>query len=269
MIHKLNYYNQASWFTKKHLLDWGTCIAVFLTEQVITNFVINPFHRYEPDEGNFQLVQYPLLGDIVPTWALLVICIVLPMAVFFAFYLYYRNLHDFHHAALGLLETFTATMLFTDFLKVIAGRYRPDYQARLVGGNEALIRDGRMSFPSGHSSLSFATMTFLSFYICGKIKIFRKEGGAMWKVLLVLIPFAISSFVAVSRTRDYHHDFSDITAGSFIGLAIGVFIYFMNFNSLFSKECALPKSRVNPNYAKDGLLYVDREYTAMSISTGL
>eukprot|EP01133_Synstelium_polycarpum_P016923 gene16923-20130_t len=260
------YYKQATWFTRSHIIDWVTCIVVFLLEQVITNFAIHPFDRFEP--SGFQLVEYPLLKDIVPTWLLMLVVFVLPLAVFFGFYLYYRNLHDFHHAFLGLFETFTITMIFTDFLKVIAGRYRPDYAARVASGaSAAIIRDGRMSFPSGHSSLSFAAMTYLSLYICGKLKVFRKEGAAMWKILIAMLPYAICSLIAVSRTRDYHHDFGDIIAGSCIGLAIGNFIYFANFNTLSSKESALPKNRLNPSYAKDGLLFADKEdiYTSLSI----
>ncbi|KYQ96797.1 phosphoesterase [Tieghemostelium lacteum] len=273
MIHKLGYYKTTNWYTRKHLIDWLTCLGIFVTEQILTNFVINPYKRYEPDGSEFQLALYPLLDDIVPTWLLLTIGLLLPTCVFVSYYIYYRNSHDLHHALLGLFETFTFTMLFTDFLKITAGRYRPDYQSRLSTHNASIIRDGRLSFPSGHSSLSFSTMAFLSLYLCGKLKIFRKDGGAVWKVLVVLAPYAISSTIAISRTIDYHHDFSDILGGSFIGLAMGVFIYFMNFNSLFSKECSLPKNRIHPNYAKDiltsdGLLYPERDtYTSLSISS--
>jgi len=260
-----------SWYTKSHIYDWVSCLGVFVVEQILTNFVINPRIRYEPN--NFTLVDYPLLPDIVPAWLLLIICILLPLAIFGGFYFYYRNAHDFHHASLGLVQTFTVTMLFTDFLKIIASRYRPDYAARvaLKGVESKLARDGRLSFPSGHSSLSFSCMAFLTFYIAGKTKVFRKDGGSMWKVYLCLVPLMISSLIAVSRTVDYHHDFSDITAGAFIGLSCGVFIYFVNFNSLFSKECALPKSRVSPNYAREsGLLFSqEREYTSLSISSSL
>ncbi|EGG16548.1 phosphoesterase [Cavenderia fasciculata] len=264
MIHKLGYYKQAKWFTNQHFGDWALCIGVFVTEQILTNFVIHPYDRFEPT--GFQLVEYPLLKDIVPTWALLMIALLIPLAVFAGFYLYYRNMHDFHHAFLGLFETFTMTLLFTDFLKVIAGRYRPDYLARVETNDQSLIRDGRMSFPSGHSSLSFASMTYLSFYLCGKLRVFRKEGAAMWKILIVMSPYAISSLVAVSRTVDYHHDFSDILAGTLIGLCIGSFIYFMNYNTLASKECSLPKNRINPNYAKDGLLFAENTYTSLSMT---
>ncbi|KAN0000610.1 hypothetical protein ACTFIZ_001055 [Dictyostelium cf. discoideum] len=271
MIHRVSFYGKTTWFTKQHLIDWFLCLGIFVIESILFNFVIQPFHRYEPESSlsanTFQLVQYPLLSDIVPVWLLMLIALGLPMIVFIGYYIKNRNSHDFHHAALGLFQAFTITMLFTDILKVTAGRYRPDYGARVATGIAAVIREGRVSFPSGHSSVSFCGMTFLSFYLCGKTKVFLKDGGNILKALGCLCPFMISSLVAVSRTVDYHHDFSDILAGSVIGLSIGVFVYFMNFNSLFSKECSLPKNRINPHYARDGLL--SAEYQSLSISSSL
>ncbi|EFA81591.1 phosphoesterase [Heterostelium album PN500] len=266
MIHKIGYYNHIPWFSKQHIGDWVMCIVIFLTEAVLFNFLIQPYDRYMPDGFAFQLIQYPMKPDIVPTWALMLIAFGIPILIFSAFYYSHRCLHDFHHACLGLIQTFTMTMLFTDFLKVLAGRYRPSYGARFDTENKSLIHDGRMSFPSGHSSISFATMTFLSLYLCGKLKVFRREGAPTWKIFIVLTPYMLSAFVAVSRTMDYHHDFSDILGGTVIGLCMGAFLYKTNFNALTSKECSLPKNRINPHYAKDGLLFAEKDDTLLSIN---
>ncbi len=84
-----------------------------------------------------------------------------------------QSAHDFHHASLGLAEAVLFTLLFTDVLKVVCGRYRPDWYGsapppnnasffgRLIqyryarqGLSGAIISDGRQSFPSGHASVS-------------------------------------------------------------------------------------------------------------------
>ncbi|EGC38815.1 hypothetical protein DICPUDRAFT_75571 [Dictyostelium purpureum] len=265
MIHNVAHYKKNKWYTKQHLIDWFTCAGIFITESIIFNFVLQPNVRYEPDGSNFQAVQYPLLPDIVPAWLLMIIAIVLPMIVFLGFFINHRNGHDLHHAALGLFQAFTITMLFTDTLKIIAGRLRPDYGARVALNDAALIRDGRQSFPSGHSSVSFCGMTFLAFYLCGKTRVFLRDGGNIFTALICLSPFMVSSLVAVSRVVDYHHNFDDILAGSVLGLAISSFVYFMNFNSLFSKQCSLPKNRINPHYAKNALI-TNEDYVSLSFS---
>jgi diacylglycerol diphosphate phosphatase/phosphatidate phosphatase len=39
-----------------------------------------------------------------------------------------------------------------------------------------IMIDGFKSFPSGHSSFSFAGLGFLAFYIAGKVKMFDQKG---------------------------------------------------------------------------------------------
>ncbi|KAF8829252.1 hypothetical protein HHX47_DHR3001157 [Lentinula edodes] len=40
----------------------------------------------------------------------------------------------------------------------------------------SLLKDGFRSFPSGHSSLSFAGLGFLAFYVAGKLHLFDHKG---------------------------------------------------------------------------------------------
>eukprot|EP01089_Gocevia_fonbrunei_P015381 TRINITY_DN4490_c0_g1_i2.p2 TRINITY_DN4490_c0_g1~~TRINITY_DN4490_c0_g1_i2.p2 ORF type:complete len:125 (+),score=16.04 TRINITY_DN4490_c0_g1_i2:619-993(+) len=98
-----------------------------------------------------------------------------------------------------------------------------------------------MSFPSGHSSISFCCLTFLALYIAGKLGLFREGGGALWKALCFLFPMSVAAWVAVSRTRDYHHHFSDVLAGSILGTSIAVMCYLLNFHSLLGEKSHLPK----------------------------
>lgn len=80
-------------------------------------------------------------------------------------YLRSKNLHEFHNACLGIIQAMTVTYLFTNGCKLYAGRYRPDWYAR----NNPNDNQGRVSFPSGHSSWSFCAMTYLSLYLAGMV----------------------------------------------------------------------------------------------------
>jgi diacylglycerol diphosphate phosphatase/phosphatidate phosphatase len=83
----------------------------------------------------------------------------------------------------------------TQFVKITVGRPRPDVIDRCqpptgsvdptfglsnwticTQANEAILRDGFRSFPSGHSSMSFAGLGFLSFYLAGKLHLFDSRG---------------------------------------------------------------------------------------------
>lgn len=99
------------------------------------------------------------------------------------------------------------SLLFLDIIKVTVGRPRPDFFYRcfpdgimnsemLCTGDSWKVMDGRKSFPSGHSSFSFATMGFLSFYLMGKLKIFSDEGrGKSLRLILCFIPLIAAMLV--------------------------------------------------------------------------
>ena len=104
-------------------------------------------------------------------------------------------------------------------------------------------REGRYSFPSGHSSSAFTSMTFLAFYLMGKFHVFSNKHTTCFGLqLLTASPYGLAIFVAVSRTMDYHHHFSDIIAGALLGSGIGVYIYYMYFPSLWKETSEIPKT---------------------------
>merc|ERR1712187_579288 len=91
------------------------------------------------------------------------------------------------------------------------GRLRPDFLARCVPSNGECTRhgpdviEGRKSFPSGHTCLSFAGLAYLSLYIAAKL-IHLQNGrwaGSLWKVLLAGSPWVVVLWVGLSRIADY------------------------------------------------------------------
>ncbi|KAG5507095.1 hypothetical protein JKF63_05841 [Porcisia hertigi] len=126
-------------------------------------------------------------------------------------------------------------------LKVYAGRLRPDFLSRLksVGYTNSTpglpnpqtdpnyycalmdthpnLKEGRLSFPSGHSSTSFSVFTILSLFLVAHLRPFAFHASFV-RLMICLSPIIVATVCAVSRTRDNKHHFSDILTGSLIGI---------------------------------------------------
>lgn len=98
----------------------------------------------------------------------------------------------------------------------------------LCDGVASVIKEGHKSFPSGHSSWSFAGLGFLSWYVAGKVKAFDRRGHVA-KLCVVLLPLLLAAMVAVSRVDDYWHHWQDVFAGGILGLVVASFCYLQFF----------------------------------------
>lgn len=162
---------------------------------------------------------------------------------------------------------------FTELFKVICGRLRPDFLDRCkpavtvqqgfaafgsgtprefgeVGfdpkcteKDARALRDGRVSFPSGHSSTSYVVGWFGCFYLLwgatvrSGMELNRRlyvPGDGFWRRLgkeamsallmaLMLFQLAYPWGVGVSRFRDNRHNASDIIAGFMLGLTFAAY----------------------------------------------
>jgi len=226
------------------LLDWAACIVLMIVG-VLFATLVPPFKRYLPP--NDPSVSFPYTPDIIPTWLLVLICAIVSIGAILIGQLCYRSLHDLHHALLTLAETNTLTFFLTNFLKTIVARYRPTYLAIMADPNmsELTKRDAHFSFPSGHASSAFCTMLFVSLYLAGKTGLFNKHSHSIALklprlLLIVFAPLSVATMISVSRTMDYHHNFSDVLAGTVLGCFVAVMCYFANYGSLLSSTSHLP-----------------------------
>ncbi|CCW71873.1 unnamed protein product [Phytomonas sp. Hart1] len=135
-------------------------------------------------------------------------------------------------------------LLVVDILKFYAGRLRPDYISRLErlgyrpqDGNpdpqdnpkwycdlmrtEEDLRQGRLSFPSGHSGAYFAIFTVLTGFAFTHLRPFARQGSFL-RLFLALTPLTVAFLCAVSRTRNNKHHFSDIVAGAGMGMGAAI-----------------------------------------------
>lgn len=87
------------------------------------------------------------------------------------------------------------------------------------------IRDAFASFPSGHSSLIFSSMTYLSSILMFFSKIYKKYYVFIVNVIVVFGSYIIACWVAITRVQDYKHRTYDIFAGAFLGICVASLVW--------------------------------------------
>ncbi|KAI1832116.1 hypothetical protein DTO027I6_9514 [Penicillium roqueforti] len=191
-----------------------------------------------------------------------------------------RKFWEWNVGWMGLALALASTWTATQGLKALIGKPRPDLLARCnpdvariaeftVGGLGESVRgaatlvsweicrdrssslriDGFASFPSGHSSFSFAGLIYLTLWLCSKFSVafpylprypiedqsysddslsVRKRGAAppVYLMLIAFFPTATACFIAGSRWFNYRHNGFDILFGA----AIGLFFAYIAFN---------------------------------------
>ena len=171
-----------------------------------------------------------------PEWLLFVVGYVIPLGLIFAVA---RSLGkaDFCISALALTQCVGLVMLTTTITKKMAGRPRPCFYAMCgwvsnstTGGActapQKMQWEARQSFPSGHSSFAMGGMAFLAMYLLEKCDQLERPPRFLTALqlqgaqLCALLPYAVAIWVAISRTTDYWHNYSDILAGSILGFGI-------------------------------------------------
>ncbi|KAJ5550821.1 Phosphatidic acid phosphatase type 2/haloperoxidase [Penicillium sp. DV-2018c] len=159
------------------------------------------------------------------------------------------RLWELNCGVLGLLLAQGLAFVITQALKNACGKPRPDIIDRckprpgsedlfpglsnysICTGDPVLLKDGFRSWPSGHSSSSFAGLFYTSLWLGGKLHVMDNRGEA-WKALLVTVPILAATLVAVSRIMDARHHPFDVITGSMLGIACAFVAYRQYFPPL-------------------------------------
>jgi len=121
------------------------------------------------------------------------------------------------------------TLFVTDTIKNAVGRPRPDLISRCkpkpgtpenvlvtyevcTETDNHTLHDGWRSFPSGHSSFSFAGLGFLALYFAGQMHVFR-PGTDLGKSLIAMAPLLGALMIAISRCEDYRYVWVGLVRG--------------------------------------------------------
>ena len=195
-----------------YVLDWFFILAVFACGAGLSKVDGNR-HAFSLDDP---AISYPYsLHETVSDPVLIVIALVIPALLLFILSMTLvpgptansqtpgalrirRKLWEWNTAWMGLGVAIAGSFFFTEGLKDLSGKPRPDLLARCnpdlsalaiqkyrVGGvagvrlvdwhicqnNGSMLRDGFASWPSGHASWSWAGLLYLSLWLCSKFNI--------------------------------------------------------------------------------------------------
>ncbi|KAI9224840.1 phosphatidic acid phosphatase type 2/haloperoxidase, partial [Blastocladiella britannica] len=198
-----------------------------------------PFQR-DFDVNDFSISHPFATKEIVPGNLLIVESTIAP-ALVLAAWAYYRqlSLREIVYALNCMLTAITMTMAITDTTKEFVGELRPDFLSRcapvkddagkyVCTGDTKFVNEGRASFPSGHSSLSFAGWFSLILFANGTMSpLLRRNAWIKTVLVLLIVPAA---FTALSRSRDYRHHWQDIFVGSLLGTVVAYFWYHVTYH---------------------------------------
>ena len=195
--------------------------------------VMRPTQRFVPRELMWRY-SYPHGENTVPTVMVPVVAFLAPLCFALSAPRRWNPAVRRERAVGGLCASVGLTWIVTCGMKNLVGGIRPDFAARCwpdgdqawasagvprCSGDDDVVQQGRKSFPSGHTSMSFSGFVYCSLYLAAWLRIGREEGRAWWKLCVVLAPTVLALFVGLTRIHDYWHHWEDVVVGALLGTA--------------------------------------------------
>src|SRR5690606_257767 len=109
---------------------------------------------------------------------------------------------------------------------------RPDYESRIRQNID--IEDGRLSFFSGHASISFNMATYLSLYTFEHIGDFDNSLHVLGKISTITALTGLAFWTSYTRILDNKHHLGDVLTGAAIGTSIAFLVYSLQNEWFFS-----------------------------------
>ena len=257
----------ASWsshWSAYRLGDWLSIVLLAISYVIL--YFVPPHHRYVPSNVDPSL-SYPLVSETVPAWMLFLFAVGVPLILFAAFFWIKRaashTRSEYHNLLLAFCLCIILDLLTTDSIKKMTGRPRPNFFAltewrfyEATGGatgywgpgpdaTASQVREAYQSFVSGHTSLSFSGLLFLSqflfhqlsplspLHIAHAIAVDRKQLSQLSRInnlpslFIPFLPIALATWISLTRIRDYWHFAEDVVGGTIVGsfFALATFNY--------------------------------------------
>lgn len=205
-------------------------------------------------------ISRPVLAPTVPSWLLWTLAVCIPaVALLLLQQLTSLGRATRVHVMAAFAQTIITTEFITAVVKCTCGRLRPnslalcDYHGYgkamqlylTTGSSQALdvyfnlthpgrpgdfkfchasgkrARDAHLSFPSGHTSMTFAGLGFLGLVAA----LAARKLPFSAQVAALLAPLGLALWVGCTRIRDYYHNEDDVLGGAVLGLTVAKFFF--------------------------------------------
>jgi len=259
------------------LLQRAPDITAIVVLAVVSSFtrVFPQFDRlFSLDDPDISLIHVD--KDIVSSSTLAIVSVVFPALFMILFISLWKLLNrkakvmwTLYAFACGLAVTLLINKIVTNILKTQVGRLRPDflarcqpivtnstvsfvsnslvfYDERVCTGIPSVINEGRVSFPSGHSSTAFAGLGFLALTLITLLspninlsRAYQISIGNSARIITSALLFLGASYIAVSRVQQNVHNPTDVIAGSLLGFSIALLVWWFYIGSVIQSHIAV------------------------------
>ncbi|KAI1780549.1 acid phosphatase/Vanadium-dependent haloperoxidase [Hypoxylon cercidicola] len=244
------------------LLIGAVGIGLFYVRPIGTRMfpltVIDTYTGHDTGEVVYPQLAYPYRPQIISSWVDTALVTLVPLFFFLVAQVRIGSFWDFNNAIIGFIYALETSSTFQVVIKWAIGGLRPNfydvckpapYPARNPAFNppgqsgvgymqymytsEICITKGRplwdamQSFPSGHSTTTFAAAIYLYLYLNAKLKVFANYHPSMWKLVLLYLPILGAILLCGSLILDNSHNWYDILAGAAIGTMFAFSAYRM------------------------------------------
>ena len=144
-----------------------------------------------------------------------------------------RHIRGWGKDVVVLLETFAVTYASTNLVKFALRRPRPySYEADSEVGDPT-ENDARLSFFSGHASMSFAMATSYAYLFQAR------HPRSRWVAPVWVLGMSLASVTAVARVEAGKHFWTDVIVGAAVGTGIGLLVPALHRNRVLGERVGL------------------------------
>jgi len=129
-----------------------------------------------------------------------------------------RHIRGWGNDVVVLLETFAVTYASTNVVKFALRRPRPYSYEPDSDVGDPTENDARLSFFSGHASLSFAMATSYAYLFQAR------HPRSRWVAPVWVLGMSLASVTAVARVEAGKHFWTDVIVGAAVGTGIGLLV---------------------------------------------
>ncbi|XP_067654954.1 phospholipid phosphatase 3-like isoform X2 [Haliotis asinina] len=192
-------------------------------------------------------IKYPYKQSTISVTLLMVVSLAVPLVVMVlsdAHFKVYKLrgtmtrhtvLRGVFNVALVFLFGGALTFIVTDIGKYSIGRLRPHFISvchpalsttcaegyiqnyTCEGSDKQAISEARLSFPSGHASISFFGMTYFAVFLYARLP---KSSPSLLKPFAMALVLSVAFYISLSRVFDYWHHPGDVIFGALLGASI-------------------------------------------------